>query len=187
MICKSHFRANDDDGGAGEAASNEQSTYVIREIYESENSVESFLLQLERALQSRYKVIVIEPQRLAEETGRWIMLGNILSRTSILSGLVSITISVVSPNRLYVSIPLAGLSLVLQGFYDISWYFDPCSRYQVESTRSRNVTQYVDESVAKSATRILVYKDNTLINYAQRSIAAAAVLLCGFQLYRILK
>lgn len=162
---------------------------MIREIYESENSIESFLIQLERALNNKdpYQYIVIEPKRLAEETGRWIMLGNILSRLSLVSGLASITLSVVSPNRrLFISVPLAALAFITRGFYDISWYFDPCSKYQVESTGSCTVPKFVDET--KSTSRIiLVYKDNTLLNYAQRTVTVAAVVLCGFQLYRSLK
>lgn len=156
---------------------------MIREIYENEVSIETFLMQLERALHTKYKYIVIEPKRLAEETGRWIMLGNCLSRLSMISGIASITISAVWPQRLFVSVPLAGLALVTRGFYDISWYFDPCSQYQLESTSSHSL----DASVTKSATRILVYKDNTLLNYAQRSVTVAAVILCGLQLYRSLK
>lgn len=158
-------------------------TYVIREIYESEVSIETFLIQLERALQTKYKYIVIEPKRLAEETGRWIILGNILAQLSMISGLASITIAIVYPQRLFVSVPLAGLASIARGFYDLSWSCDPCSKYQLESTSSHSL----DESVTKSATRILVYKDNTLLNYAQRSVTVAAVILCGFQLYRSLK
>lgn len=174
-------------GGGGEAKEpDSESTYIIREIYENENSIETFLIQLERALHKKYECIVIEPKRLAEETGRWIMLGNILSRLSLLSGAASITISVVSPNRLFVSVPLAALTLITRGFYDISWNFDPCSKYQVETGGSA-VARFVDESVAKSATRILVYKDNALLNYAQRSVTVVAVVLCGFHLYRSLK
>lgn len=178
-------------GGGGDVGDRDpkepdsESTYIIREIYENENSIETFLIQLERALHRRYECIVIEPKRLAEETGRWIMLGNILSRLSLLSGAASITISIVSPDRLFVSVPLAALTLITRGFYDISWNFDPCSKYQVESGSA--VTRFVDESVAKSATRILVYKDNALLNYAQRSVTVVAVVLCGFHLYRSLK
>lgn len=162
-------------------------TYVIREIYESENSTEAFMLQLERALLAKYNYIIIEPKRLAEETGRWIMLGNILTRLSAVSGLASLTISMFAPSRLYISAPLAGVALIARGFYDISWNFDPCSQYQVERS-SQSLDIQLKESVAKSESiRILVYKDNTLLNCTYRTVAVAAVVLCGIQLYRSLK
>lgn len=186
-FCNPTFREADAGNVGGDMNIPETQTYVIREIYESENSIGTFLMQLERALHSKYKYIVIEPLGLGQETGRWIMLGNILSRLSVASGLVSITTSVVWPDHLYVSVPLATLAFITQGFYDISWYFDPCSKYQVVKPGNQQVAQYVDESVAKSATKILVYKDNTLLNYAQRSVTIAAVVLCGLRLYRSLK
>lgn len=159
-----------DEAGGADA----ESTYVIREIYESENSIENFLAQLETALQKRFKIIVIEPKRLAEETGRWIMLGNVLSRLSTLCGLASITICVVWPSRLYfVSVPLSTVSIISRAFYDVSWNFDPASKYQVMCASSDATT--------------LVYRDNKILNYAQRSVTLAAILMCGFQLYRSLK
>lgn len=60
---------------------------VIREVYDSENAYEVFELELERALDIGYYMIVIEPTRLGDETGRWISVGNCLHKTAVLSGL----------------------------------------------------------------------------------------------------
>lgn len=139
------------------------------------------MLSSRRALHKKYKYIVIEPKRLAEETGRWIMLGNILVRLSLASGVSSIAISLAS-NRLYISVPLTGLALITQGFYYISWYFDPCSKYQIANASSMD--SQLDERSMKAATRILVYKDNMILNGVQRSVTLAALILCGYQLYR---
>lgn len=138
------------------------------------------MLQLERAL-TNYKFIIIEPKRLAEETCHWIMLGNILTQLSAVTGLASILFA---PSRLYISAPLAGVSLIARGFYEVSWSFDPCSKYQVERSVDRLDVQY-KEAVAKSeSTRILVYKDNTIVNCAFRTVTVAAVVLCAIQVYR---
>lgn len=64
---------------------------VIREVYDSENAEEVFEMQLERALQAGCRTIVIEPNRLGDETGRWIMVGNCLHKTAVLSGIGSLT------------------------------------------------------------------------------------------------
>lgn len=159
------------------------STYVIREIYESEQSTSNFLYELERALSTKYKYIIIEPKRLAEETGRWITMGNIIHRTSVLSGLGAIGLAVIAPKRLWMSYSLCGVSIVVSGIYAVSWNSDHCSKYQLERDFSK-----FNETVAKTATRILVYKDNRLLNIVQRSVAASAFLvICGFQVYRHLK
>lgn len=141
------------------------------------------MLQLERALLTKYKCIIIEPKLLAEETCRWIMLGNILTRMSAITGIASILFA---PSRLYISAPLAGVSLVARGFYDISWNFDPCSQYQVERNLDRlDIDDEHKERVAKSeSTRILVFKDNTIVNCACRTVTVAAIVLCAIQLYR---
>lgn len=156
---------------------------MIREIYESESSTDNFLYELERALDTKYKFIIIEPKRLAEETGRWITMGNIIHHTCVLSGLGAIGLAFIAPKRLWMSYSLCGVSIVVAGIYGICWNNDHCSKYQLE----RNFTKF-NESVSKTATRILVYKDNRLLNIVQRSVAGSALLvICGFQLYRHLK
>lgn len=66
---------------------------VIREIYDNENSQELFEQELERALDARCRIIVIEPNRLGDETARWIKVGNCLHKTAVLSGVSSVAVS----------------------------------------------------------------------------------------------
>lgn len=59
-------------------------------MYESENALEAFELELDRALEAGCNVIVIEPTRLADETAQWIAFGNFLHRTAVFSGVGAI-------------------------------------------------------------------------------------------------
>lgn len=48
-----------------------------------------FEQELDNALEAGYKYIIIEPTQLADETVRWITVGNFLSKTAIISGALS--------------------------------------------------------------------------------------------------
>ena len=63
---------------------------IIREIYNGENSQDQFEMELEKALEDSYEIIIIEPSQLGKDTQLWISMGNCLHKTSVLSGLGSI-------------------------------------------------------------------------------------------------
>lgn len=63
---------------------------VIREIYDGENAHEKFIADLDQALFEKYDYIIVEPAKVADETSRWIMVGNCLHKTAVASGLASI-------------------------------------------------------------------------------------------------
>lgn len=63
---------------------------VIREVYDSEYSQHSFSMELEKALDSKCCVIVIEPSQLGDETARWISFGNCLHKTAVITGVASL-------------------------------------------------------------------------------------------------
>lgn len=69
---------------------NQEDTAIIREVYDNDNSQEMFEQELDNALEAGYKYIIIEPTQLADETVRWITVGNFLSKTAIISGALSI-------------------------------------------------------------------------------------------------
>lgn len=68
---------------------NQEDTAIIREVYDNDNSQEIFEQELDNALEAGYKYIIIEPTQLADETVRWITVGNFLSKTAIISGALS--------------------------------------------------------------------------------------------------
>lgn len=105
-------------------------TAVIREIYEGDEH-DTFEVDLEKALESKAKYIIIEPQRLGDETARWIRVGNCLHKTAVVSGLASIVCGAIMPDRPVFCSPLCAVSIFCTGLYTISWNVDCCCQYQV--------------------------------------------------------
>lgn len=112
-------------------------TQVIREIYEGDEH-DTFEVELEKALESKTKYIIIEPQRLGDETARWIRVGNCLHKTAVLSGLTSIVCATVVPERLILCGPFCAVSVFCTGLYTISWNVDCCCQYQVNVVLLKN-------------------------------------------------
>lgn len=113
------------------------STQVIREVYDGDDH-DTFENELEKALEAKVKYIIIEPQRLGDETARWIRVGNCLHKTAVASGLASIACGVIMPDRPVFSAPLCAISIFCTGLYTVSWNVDYCCQYQVCRKKQRN-------------------------------------------------
>ncbi|XP_026676549.1 transmembrane protein 11-B, mitochondrial [Diaphorina citri] len=75
--------------------------YIISEVYDGDS--DGFELQLDNALDENYKIIIIEPSKLGDETTRWIAVGNWIHKVAVFSGLGSITVDYF-PNKLHTSV-----------------------------------------------------------------------------------
>lgn len=104
---------------------------VIREIYDVPDAYDNFIAQLDKALYEHYETIIIEPQKVGDETARWIRVGNCLHKTAFLSGFGSIALGYVWPHNFHISSSLCFVSTFCTTVYWISWSFDPCVKYQV--------------------------------------------------------
>lgn len=82
-------------------------------------------------MEAKVDYIIIEPLRLADETGRWITVGNCLHKTAVVSGLASIISSLIWQDKPVFSAPMCAVSLFCTGLYTVSWSNDPCCQYQV--------------------------------------------------------
>lgn len=111
---------------------------VIREIYNGVDAQELFENELERALEVGCDLIVIEPERLAEDTVRWIALGDCLHSTVLATGSGSVVSSILWEEKPYIYCPLTGLGLFCAAFYNFSWKQDPCSMYRTASQTERD-------------------------------------------------
>lgn len=87
---------------------------------------------LERALESGAKTIVIEPARLGEATAKWIAVGDYLHRTAVFSALGSLTTATVCPDRPLIYMPLATAGFLSSFLYSTTWQRDPAINYRVE-------------------------------------------------------
>lgn len=154
---------------------------IIREVYEP-GGIEEFENELDHALEVGTETIVIEPVRLGSETARWIAVGNFLHKASVLSGLACLVTSLKS-DRAYVILPLGITSFICAGVYMVSWQFDPCCKYQVE-TDVRKMEKLPLHKLSSSSPVILVRKDDTRRKVLHNSVALAAVTLCCIKMYR---
>lgn len=106
-------------------------THIIQEIYEEQNAHGAFEAELEKALVARINYIIVEPERLGDETARWILVGNGLHYVAVGSGLVSIVTGSICPDRFFISVAFCAISVFCTGLYTVSWNYDPCCQYQV--------------------------------------------------------
>lgn len=167
------------------------SIVVIQEVYNSKNSLEKFEQELERALEDGYEVIVIEPNRLGDETSRWISVGNCLHKTAYLSGLASLGSAMIWTDKPYVCTPLCVVSLLCTGLYTLSWQFDPCVYYQVETNVKRLLPKYPElknfHLTDSMSPVILVRGDNTRRSMLHSGVSLLAAVVCIWRLYDALK
>ena len=155
---------------------------IIREIYENDNAAEIFENELERALESQAQTIIIEPSKLGDETARWITVGNCLHKTSVLSGIISLSAGVTWKDKGLVYFPFSFASLVCAGVYAVSWQFDPCCKYQVEYD-SRKLQRLPLHDLTSSSPVVLVRKDDTRRKILQNTVALASAAYCGWRVY----
>lgn len=69
---------------------NQTDIIIIRNVYNSVTSQEMSKQQFDNALKAGYKFIIIEPTQLSNDVLKFIGVGHYLSKTAIVSGLMSI-------------------------------------------------------------------------------------------------
>lgn len=145
-----------------------------------------FEMELERALVAKCPMIVIEPSKLGDETSRWISVGNCLHKTAVLSGFGAIITDCFFPGRFYVSTPLAGISTICTGLYMISWQFDACCKYQVETDISK-LSKLPLQTLTSMSPIVLVHRDDSRRKILHSVVTIAAIALCSYRLYKVLR
>nr|KAF7430070.1 hypothetical protein H0235_006468 [Vespula pensylvanica] len=169
---------------------------IIREVYDSENAHETFEYELERALESECTLIIIEPSKLGDETSRWITVGNCLHKTATLSGLTAITTGLSTSlyrncliwgDRPYICGTLGFVSLITCGLYTLSWQFDPCCQYQVETDTSKLPHVEVLAILGPSSPTFLVRKDDTRRRILHATVTLGAISISAWRIYQAFK
>lgn len=156
---------------------------IIREVYDSENAHEAFGEELERALEAGCKIIIVEPSRLGDETARWISVGNCLHKTAVISGLGAIFTGLVWFDRPAVYTPLAITSLFCTGLYTVSWQFDPCCQYQVNTDPQSLYKLPISSALTSSSPVVLVRKNDSSRKLLHTCITFASTIFCAWKLY----
>ena len=155
---------------------------VIREAF---GEVEYLEEQLEDALEDQVTFIVIEPERIGNETTKWIQMGNFLHKAGVLSGLTCLATGVLFPQRYknYFCIPLGIVSLSSVTLYSVSWQFDPCCKYQVEND-TRTLEKLQLENLTSSSVVVLKRRDD---KYRKKLHNFVAILVVGFFSWKVYK
>ena len=78
--------------------------------------------------------------------------------------------------------PLGFLSVMCAGVYAISWQFDPCCKYQVE-TNMNKVPKLPLHSLTTTTPVILVRKDDSRRKILHNTVSLVAGGLCAYKLY----
>lgn len=181
---------------------------MIREVYEDQDSYEKFIAELDKALDENYETIIIEPTKVGDETSRWIRVGNCLHKTAMISGLAALASGIIWPKNLQSICACAAISTFCSSIYWISWSYDPCVKYQVDTILSvdLNKNEYLltffllqietNPQMLKnkipnysefSSPVVLKYKDNNIAKYIHRTCCFLAVALCLFKCYQIVR
>lgn len=154
---------------------------IIREVYD-QVGLDDFESELDRALDVQTDTIIIEPMNLGLETARWISVGNFLHKASVLSGLGTLLLATRSDN-LKVLLTTGGCSLMCATVYFISWQFDPCCKYQVETNISK-IDKLPMHKLSSTSPIVLVRKDDKRRKVLHNTLAALSFTMCLWKVYK---
>jgi hypothetical protein len=138
---------------------------------------------LERALEVKANVIIIEPSKLGDETSRWIAVGNCLHKTSVVAGMGCLVTGINWPDNAPLFMPFGFVSVVCAGVYAVSWQFDPCCKYQIESDveKIKDRLSYV-QNLNTTSPVVLVRRNDTRRKILHNTLALLSI---GFTSWRI--
>uniref|UniRef100_A0A5S6PZA5 Uncharacterized protein n=1 Tax=Trichuris muris TaxID=70415 RepID=A0A5S6PZA5_TRIMR len=148
---------------------------IIDDIFPRDNNFDSInaMAQLDKALEEKYPIIVIEPKTLGEQTSRWIEIGNMLHRSSVLLSIGSIVTVFSYPKATKVWCCTCSAAAVCLLLYWFGWSSDPCSHYRLETDLDNVAKLELGDSRLKSAV-VLVYRNDFPRRRFQRAIVTIA-------------
>lgn len=121
--------------------------YVISRKEQGETD-DSKAKELEAVLEREYALVIIEPWKLGDHVIHWIKGGNFLHKSSVLSNLGALALIPFVPREIvrYTVVPLGVFGVLCGVIYNVSWYRDPCCKYQVD---------YNGEELSRVPSRVL--------------------------------
>ena len=162
---------------------------IIREVYEDESTTERFEARLEKALQNGEKFIIIEPIKLGKDIQKFIYVGNIFHKTAVTSSLFSLTVCYLSHVPYFpehscytIALPLAMVGWISTGVYNLTWQFDPCSKYQVLQDRSK-LSQNAVSDLHTTSPVVLERKDDTVRKMLHNLLALSTASFFAYRFY----
>ncbi|KAI5697838.1 hypothetical protein M8J76_015225 [Diaphorina citri] len=156
--------------------------YIISEVYDGDS--DGFELQLDNALDENYKIIIIEPSKLGDETTRWIAVGNWIHKVAVFSGLGSITVGFVCPTKPVLYLPLYVISLLSVGLYTISWQLDPCCKYKVTDKSILTKFHIEQKQLSSPSSTILLKTSIASTIWLHNIVLITATGICAYKFYK---
>ncbi|XP_052070202.1 transmembrane protein 11, mitochondrial-like [Mytilus californianus] len=147
----------------------------------SEDQQEETEQELQTALESKAKYIIIEPHLVGELTVRWIKVGNFFHKVSVVSGVIALAVMYTKSDKLFIYLPLATTSILSAGLYALSSN-DPCCKYQIEISM-KNIEKLPLHNLSSSSPVILVRRDDTRRKWLQNIVAVTSGGLSLWRLY----
>jgi len=161
---------------------------VIQELVQDYNALgyKQALAELDQALIEMYPTIVIEPLRLGDDTARWILVGNLLHRTTVWAGIGGCVSVALLPDSalLWLPVPLAILSLGSFVGYTASWMSDPCRNYQVEQDKQRLAALNLNNLSSSNSVVVLTLTDDFRRRCMHSAVALFTASVFSFRLYK---
>lgn len=152
---------------------------VIADVYDSNEMAYNIL---EQALETEASHIVIEPFQLGEETSRWIRAGNCLHKTTVITGAWCFLFGQLFPKSNISCVSFSLGSLLCATIYAVSWQYDPCCKYQVETDPTK-LDQILAFDSLSSSPVVLVRKDDTRRKILHNTIAIASGIYCAIRYF----
>ncbi|XP_039292795.1 transmembrane protein 11-A, mitochondrial [Nilaparvata lugens] len=161
---------------------------IIREVYDNEHSPDAFGEELDRALENGFRIIIVEPTRLGDETSRWIAVGNFLHKSAAISGVAAIIAAgILWPKKPITYAPLGIFSFLCTGVYMVSWQTDPCCQYQVNRSAELLAKMPVYGVLTSSSPVVLVRKSDFRRRILHSAVTLTSTVFCLWRLYVVYK
>lgn len=90
-------------------------------------------------------------------------------------------------DRPYICGPLGFTAVITCGLYTVSWQFDPCCQYQVETDTSKLPHVELLAVLGPSSPTFLVRKDDTRRRILHTTITLAALSITAWRVYQAFK
>uniref|UniRef100_A0A914WK20 Uncharacterized protein n=1 Tax=Plectus sambesii TaxID=2011161 RepID=A0A914WK20_9BILA len=161
---------------------------VIQELFQDYNALgyKQALAELDQALIDMYPTIVIEPLRLGDDTARWILVGNLLHRTTVWGGIGGCLGVALLPDStlLWLPVPLATVSLGAFVAYTASWMSDPCRNYQVETDKQRLAALNLNNLSSSNSVIVLTLTDDFKRRCVHSAVALLTASVFSYRMYK---
>ncbi len=160
----------------------DKTQYIV--LHESEDS-HGMECELDAALESGCKLIVIEPVGLGDRAIRWIRVGNFLHKSTVLSSLGVLVVGpYLSPKTtLWSVVPLGVFGVLCACVYDFSWQFDPCCKYQVDY-KGRELKRVPSQELESQCPVVLVQKNDKYRKILHNCLAIFTTSLVCYKVYK---